>query len=562
MDKFNSFFKTKSNLVLIGVVVLVTLAAGIFYIQSTNQSQVAILEDLPTEGVIEDFPTEGVPLSEVALVNASELGLVANDETFAKANIKLLVDAINEGKNVVIDSYYYIGYSSAKVTQSNIVLKGTEGGALAYNGGQNYTLIDTKSISSLDIQGITFENASEHNFLIAYTASLISNSIDRVSITDCQFKGDISAFRYAGDYNVDPSTYSIGQFEFSNNLVQNTRMSFIVLSDVSVISSVIENNQIENFDLIFYANKITNGKQYSKLLNDVGDLQVRNNVVTNDKEWWSTKGVENSYLCFILFEGDLVSYEGNHVEGIKSTVKSALYDVYLSANTVQYTGNVWKNNINFASDKEYKHNALIKSKQGGSGPFIREYKNNQFIIEESFATQYNMPLDYLAVDFLDLLIKVDRFEISNNLIDVYSINFTPTSLNIDDYIFVGNTISAQQATGVVVNLRIADNIAKSVDVADNDIQVERQDKNLDLSFMKVVNTKSKSLKIDEFSFKNNEISGPFGYIFYGVNASNVDASEYKTNTIKVYMDNFKGMSYGSSTNLRGYSKESLVELVK
>ena len=293
---------------------------------------------------------EAVPLSGLSY-NARDVGMIPNDKSKALHNANLLIRTLNAKGRIVIDDKYYVTTSSESLTSSEVEITGTSDAEIIADNGYSSKLLDPALLKSITIRDVRFTNRnSKSAFLIVYNEKTISNKVEKVDIQNCTFIGNISLYRQYGDTNIDPDKvdFGVGDFIFRNNAVSNTMFSFIVLVDVPLKHCEIVGNTVNNFMYKFFNISITNGIPYEKnLYGHISYLKVEDNKVVCDDNWWGETSGE--YYTFVLFEGNEVIYNNNHVEGMKARDDIALYDAYLSARVVNYTNNTWKNNICFAS---------------------------------------------------------------------------------------------------------------------------------------------------------------------------------------------------------------------
>jgi hypothetical protein len=499
---------------LLAVLLIVILIIGV-------QSSTIFFKD-------EFFIDEEIPLG--MFISAKEAGMIPNDQTQAKKNGNLFIKALNKYGGIVIDDTYYIGTPSEELTTRNVEITGTENGELISAINASTILFNPEEIDNITIKDIKFTNNNEvGNFLLVYNPAQSKNKVETVLVENCTFEGNISLCRQFGNTTLDPdiTDYGIDSFTFRNNKVFDTGLSFIVLADIPVSYCKVSNNVINNFNYTFLNISISNGKKYEQdLYNHIGYLEVDTNTVTCEDDWWG-KTALGSYYTFVLYEGTEVLYNNNHVEGMKALEDIALYDAYLSAEVVNYTNNTWKNNICFAPDKT--NNTLLKSKGGGEKPLIRNYSNNTFIVEEDFAERLGQPKENLKVDFISLTQYAETYRIDNNVFDVYDIRFQKSSLMISNYIFTNNTLKAQKASGKLAIVRLKDDYATDkIEIVNNDIEInEKIDEQFTL--VRVIDNREKSSDIIESVLVNdNKITAPFGFLFYGLKANNL---EFRDNEI-------------------------------
>ncbi|VDN46158.1 conserved exported protein of unknown function [Petrocella atlantisensis] len=458
---------------------------------------------------------------------ASAYGLVPNSTSSANNNATLLNKMINQYGSIVIDGDYYIGTTSQSITNKNIEIVGTDGSELIFDNSSNTTLFDPNKVTNLTLKNIGFKNLNNSSILfIASSSTRNKTKINQVIVEDSFFEGNISLYRLSGDQSVNPNSVDFGvdEFVFKNNRVTNTLSSFIVLTDIPLRYAEVSNNYVNNFKYIFFNAAITNGIKYSNQIFEAKDyIYVYNNTVENDDNWWAAEG-GGMYLTFVLTENVRVKYDSNHVEGLKANFNMSVYDAYLSSRYVTYTNNTWKNNITFHPDKIY--NSLMKSKGGkvNNIPVERLYANNTFIVEESFAQKVGQSKDDLFVYFYDLTTTANNYTIENNLFDVYDLRFVKSSDEIKNFTFNNNIIKAKYALGSLTKVRLTDTIQPTVEIKDNDIQIDQSGKHpleegTGLILVNMVDSRSNTTtgkKGKSILLSGNTIEAPITYAFYNI----------------------------------------------
>ncbi len=499
--------------------------------------------------VLEKFGVETIQDNEIPLASSSfyakDVGMVPNDKSQALFNANQLIKILNSNNKVIIDDKYYITTPSELLTTGTIEITGVDNAELIIDNKYNSKLFDTAAVKNITLKNLAFVNENGKNaFLIIYNDKTIGRKVDRIDVQDCSFNGNISLYRYYGDTNLDSDTvdFGIDEFVFNNNTVSNTKFSFVVLVDIPVKHCELVGNRIQNFTYTFLNISINNEAANStKLYNHISYLKVDSNIVTCDDSWWGDTS-SGAYYTFVLFEGNEVLYNNNHVEGMKALNDFAVYDAYLSANTVTYTNNMWKNNICFNQNK--RNNTLLKSKGGGSDSLTRDYMGNKFIVEEDFAERVGQSKDNMYVDFISLTQHADKYNINNNTFDVYDLRFPESSMSISDFSFCNNTITAKKASGNLAIVRMDDEFdVNSIEINDNIINIESKSV-IPFNIAKVVDArKSSNGNVEKISVKNNKISAPLGYIFYDVLADNLD---FTNNTIIDTGSEYPGLAYRGS----------------
>jgi len=239
---------------------------------------------------------------------------------------------------------------------------------------------------------------------------------------------------------------------------------------------------------------------------------------------------------------------------MKALDNIALYDAYLSAKIVNYTNNTWKNNICFYPDKV--NNALLKSK-GGDDYLIRNYSNNTFIVEESFAERVGQSKENLYVYFISLTAHADSYTISDNVIDVYELRLPTSSLLINNLYINNNIIKAKIGSGYLGIIRLNDKYAtETVEITNNTIEINESIDSAVSLFRVVDSRKNSSDIVDNLIVNNNTITAPLGYLFYEVIADNF---EFNSNKVNDTGEDYSGFAYSGKlyeTNIAGNTIES------
>lgn len=528
MKTMNGFLNNKRRMIMLFFAIVVVASVLIYQIISIN-NQVRIEND-------------DIPRGDLAIITGKELSLVPNNPSEATNNVNKLIFGINSGKKVIIDDIYYMGRPTRKLSSFDVSIGGTAGGQMIFNFPKSMVLFDTSKIKSFSLESVSVTNQSKSPLLMVYSGNLLTTTMESFYVDACKFEGNISLLRYFGDYNVDPTTYGIEKFILKNSTISNTKSSFVVIND-TVTDTEVTDNTIKNFDLIFFNHGITNNTINTANLGTYGTVLFSGNKVFNDDSWWGTTG-STLYHCFVLYEGANVVYTNNNVEGLKVNKETALYDAYLSAGSVEYTNNVWKNNIGFYPNKNPILNSLLKSKSGVGSSMKRVYSNNTFIVEEGYAAKLGYPKEYLTVGFMNLNKAIDYYEITGNTIDVYDIVFQPSSVDVKDYIISDNTIDSKIATGNIMIMRLSDDVSsRTANFSNNKISIGQLNPQYGLTLIKTVNSGSNDNQLAELTVKNNVISGPFTYIFYDVKAALIDMGENDSNQFNVSADTFKRLGY-------------------
>jgi len=502
-----------------------------------------VIEPVVTEPVVtEPAVTEPTPTT-------NNYGLIANDASKKDENAALLSRALNTYGSITLNGSFYIGNTTEVVTNPNVQITGLNATELIF---QNRTkaLLNPSTTRNLAITNVKFTNlAGASPLVIVYEDEKSSAKVDRVEVKGCTFQGDISFYRLKGNTGNNPETldFGIDQFIFTDNQVLNTGNTFIVLNDIPFNYVEISNNTIQNFRHVLVYMGVTNDTAYESQLKESRKLVgVYNNSVKNDDNWWDEQST-SLYHAFILAENKEVVYDSNHVEGMKADFDVALYDAYLSASSVTYTNNTWKNNICF---NDYKtNNALIKSKSG-AGPLTRVYTNNTFIVEEAYADRLGKPKSQLHVDFMDLTQYAENYTVAHNIIDVYDLRFPVASEEINHFVFNNNDVKAKYVLGKLASIRLTDNYQPTVQINNNRIQIEQtgahpsgSTEGFKLVYVRDSRTNTANGLVKSIEVKENIIHGPLTYVFYTPLS---DTMTVQNNQFSVAASQYKKFVYGGN----------------
>lgn len=487
---------------------------------------------------------------------ASDAGLIPNDESKARFNADRMIKVLNSNNKIVIDDLYYISTPSEKLTAREIEIEGIGNGELVFNERKTVYLFKPADIKSFILKRVKFTNMNdESSVIIVYGKERDNSKVEQIRVENCTFKGNISLYRQYGRTDINPADvdFGLGRFVFSNNKVENTKLSFIILNDIPVEYCEMSNNIIHNFAYTFLNLGVTNNTRFENALhNHQKYLKVQNNYVYCDDNWW---GLTSSglYYAFVLFEGDEVLYDSNHVEGLKTIEKFAVYDAYLNARIVNYTNNTWKNNICFAPDKT--NNTLLKSK-GGVAPLVRNYTGNTFIVEENFAERLGQPKDHLYVYFMSLTQHAESYNIIDNTFDVYELRFPASSMMISNFVFSGNTVKAKKSSGYLAIVRTSSEYeVETINLSNNTIDIgTKADQTFNL--IKMVSTSGHNGgSIKKVVVTNNSISAPLGYLLYEVFA---DELKFEGNSVISTDGEYPGFAYRGSYTISNIADNNII----
>jgi len=526
---------------IIGVLVLLSLMV-MFHSNGEDKSSI---EETPIGVVVPITEEKPIVLVEeqAKYKKASEVGMIKDNPEASDENARILTDILNVEGGITVDGSYYIGYMDEFVSNSQIEIIGMNNSKLVFDNDYILVLLDSSHLKHLTFRNIAFVNLSTRHplYLVHHGDQGRKTMTDKVVIEDCSFVGEISLYRDRGDLNTNPNTVNFGidTFIFNNNTVENTSLSFIVLSDMPLRYVEIGHNDIRNFKYVFFNASITNGINYENEIFELRDhMHIHHNTVMNDDDWWAKEG-GGIYHAFVVAENLSVLYEFNHVEGLKADFDVSLYDTYLSSRSVIYSNNTWINNISFAKDKIY--NNLIKSKGGNINgiPVDRVYTNNTFIIEEAYAERLGQSKEHLFIYFYDLTTSADNYTIENNIVDVYDLRLPKSSDLINRFKFNNNAIKAKYALGTFVIMRLTDEGLPTIQFNNNTIKIEQSKAhpsgdNEGLRMIGMVDTrttKTNNQKIEWIEMKGNKIEAPLTYLMFNTIAKRIDVDDNDINVI-------------------------------
>src|SRR5699024_5139756 len=365
----------------------------------------------------------------------SSIGLIANDKSKDKENLEKLINAFDKYNILVVDDHYYLDTDDRIYTDNNINLVGFGNGTLEFTGkGSKIVLSNQKLVQLRNLKikgGKNPSNKDGQNTRIITTEQDNPNSrIDKFIVENCTFENSIELLWVRGAYNTQGTneTTGVNTLIFNNNTVlnNNLRARFISFNNASYKNVWITNNNINNFDYVFFRASDFNDPDSEidgiSLSDTRENLHVHNNVVINDDDWWHVGGI-SGYHAFIIVKSKNVFYNNNHVEGLHRKDDGSVYDAYLSCDYVEYTNNTWKNNICFNDDpSRLDTNTLFRAKSSG----IKICKNNNFIVEKEYAEKFNESLENLRVVLYDFMNSstVDYFIFKDNLVDCYGLQCT------------------------------------------------------------------------------------------------------------------------------------------
>ena len=464
-------------------------------------------------------------------LTCTELEMVANDPTEGFENYDKLLSAINQGVKVLVDDNYHLECASIGQLENDFMLYGINPNAMFTLKENNSFFNATTNCNSRAINEVKFKNeGSVRSFLFRLSEVIL---LDEVSTTKSSFEGNISFMRYAAPENLDPdvTNFGIGTFIFDDNKVENVRGTFMQLINTPCETYYVRRNKIINFDYTFINFGGGAHTFWSKIRNKTKLMVAEDNYVYCDDNWWGG-GDSGSYYCFILYEGLEMKYNNNHVEGIKTDYVMAVYDTYLNVDTLEYSGNTWRNNICFNVDKV--NNTLMKSK-GGSD--IKRYINNNFIVEKEFAERLGRDTELLTVTFASITTPVKRWEVHSNIFDVYNMEFQQSSNQAEEFWLENNTIKCDSAQYSVISYQINSGIDYTNHVHkihNNTFDIRSSAGTPTFSLVTGTDYSNGENTYGKVSIRDNSIKAfDSGYLAYTVFASTL---EFVNNTIEITSD--------------------------
>jgi hypothetical protein len=450
--------------------ILPTNTKGMFVVGDTNAvSSVEFIEQDGTSIIYPNIPDTSYMLNEqpsikksydaTTPISCSQFGMVANSSTDAVANYAKLKRAILAGFKILVDDVYYITGNESLITVP-IDMVGVTDNAKFYGNGTLFNL--RNGCSRVNIENIEFENFDSTLFTIVYFYTNVTSdlyTVEKINLNKNTIKATtrLIYFRPSVESKTVDSIanpWGITKLDICNNKFEETTVTSISLWDVPFKNYNISDNNVKNFkDSLISLGCDEDATYPANLLLSMGNLIVRDNFVFNDDTCWggdiSWNSATSQYYNFVLAECQTVVYQGNHVEGMKSLYKCALYDAYLSCVNVYVANNVWKNNVCFYATKE--NNTLMKAK-GNNG--IRYFINNYYSVEKDFVdrlyTQTNNASVVLAnawVYWFDADDGITKWVMKDNTLDIYNLRFSSGVTSAKELWIENNTIKCYRSTG-------------------------------------------------------------------------------------------------------------------
>ena len=426
----------------------------------------------------------------------SELGMIPNDETQGGKNRNILIEALKNGTNILVDDKYYLaGLGDSAPVDSDIVIVGiTDNAEFSFNKSSmtqsNFIKVQSQNFLMRKIKLTSMNNEPVYAFMLSGTHKMNTFVFEK-----CYFEGPIRLISWSfGNNFPDPDDYDFGidNFKFIDNTCRNNNKSLIILNDVIIKHAQVLRNDIRNFSQILYTNAVSPGNNMMRKYSPKMEyLEVKDNIVINDDSWLGLElGADyiETYHCFVFFEGNKCEYMNNHIEGIHMFERppryTVVYDSYLSCIDLVYEDNFWKNNVLFDSDETVAAGRqLMKSKgaayvDGSYKNIKRVYRNNEYIIEKSYATRFGRSPDELWVRIIEFDNDMESVILENNKIDVYCIRLNSGDVKTHNYTFSNNEIHAVKTYNkknnsvLSISVLTKDNIPGNYIAVDNKITID------------------------------------------------------------------------------------------
>lgn len=407
------------------------------------------------------------------ITRLSWFGAKADAPSSANLNETALINAIRCG-DVLVDGYYHVS-----CTSSNTILNSFSLVAEKPKNGLEFTSTFNRwvcigSVNKVALDGIKLR-ASPSLAGSIFTTELTTTLINLFDIINCDI--DIGRVRlFSSDFSttVNPviTKYGISKLRILTNEIANPSVLF---NGTNMPHELIElkHNRLKNLSVQCFSFGIANEHLFGGNVKAVMKrLECEFNTVISDDDFFAIN--TGSYLCLVLYEGDYCKYIWNHVEGLKTRNKVAVYDAYLSPRELHYYHNTWKNNLCMNTTKTNAD--LMKSK----GTPISFYKYNKFIVEKSFIERHGANQDGMA--WVTLFQKVYGDDSSNmvihdNEIDVYEFYMQPASNLTRNVDIRRNIFKANRCSSTFLNVNntapdISSYADSSIVIQDNEFEIE------------------------------------------------------------------------------------------
>lgn len=427
---------------------------------------------------------EYIPLSTLNLTDDGKNNLNIILSKLTKNNIYFVVDGEYP---LSTDMIHDLDYDLNFVSFTN--------GVIIFNSPYSETFFNLKS--NVRFRNVTFKNITDSNKFIFVTDENNNSSIETLTIEACEFVGNI---RLADLTNCE----QIKTINFRHNTIKNTKISFFQTSNFKINQVFINNNNVQNWFYRLFS--LTN-------FENIDYIEIANNFATNTDDWVFNDIVpDGTYYVFALVKAKKIKYENNTVENMKAATAVALYDCYAYAHEYIYRNNTYRNNACFDSSRL---GVLMKCKNEGS---VKKFKDNTFIIEDSFLARWGVNPDNFKIKLYDIWggdgvvehTQPVAFYMYNNEITVPNLELETGYRYVDVFHFVGNVISTRNIYNSLVVSKQGD---AKVKITDNEIKCESSD---NFSILKGRN----DVIFKDFKFTNNFIKN-VKYILEAVNVKYV-----------------------------------------
>lgn len=302
--------------------------------------------------------------SDIAINNMIALQLAINEASLRKIKVK-------------INGTYYIQKPTTTIglieTHVDIIGENTAELIFINRGGVLFSL--PSEMTKLNISNVSIKNQTGGNLLFINT---IDTGIDNFIIQNCIFEGPLTIRITQSSDAIETKGFDTAIIQ--NNIFNGINMTFFVFTNSIYNELIVRNNQIYNMLFSFMIIDIGNPTLSNQIHNEQVLLLAEDNLILNDEETILTESI-GSYYVFLQVLGRECIYRRNHMEGVKSKVIAAIYDVYMSTAYGTYENNTFKNNLCFAAVVDTGTKACFKAK---GGTILKVCQNNSFIIEEEF----------------------------------------------------------------------------------------------------------------------------------------------------------------------------------
>ena len=220
----------------------------------------------------------------------SELGMIPNDETQGGKNRNILIEALKNGTNILVDDKYYLaGLGDSAPVDSDIVIVGiTDNAEFSFNKSSmtqsNFIKVQSQNFLMRKIKLTSMNNEPVYAFMLSGAHNMKSFVFEK-----CYFEGPIRLISWSfGNNFPDPDDYDFGidNFKFIDNTCRNNNKSLIIFNDVIIKHAQVLRNNINNFSQIFYTNAVSPGNNMMRKYSPKMELlEVKDNIVINDDSW-------------------------------------------------------------------------------------------------------------------------------------------------------------------------------------------------------------------------------------------------------------------------------------